>query len=580
MTQYIRDLVKQSSIYSIEVKHNRTATSDPTVNDDANSGYSTDSSWHNTSTGERWICLDPAVGSAKWVKTSLTLDELGSAATNDTSDFATAAQGSLADSAVQPGDNVTELTNNANYIDASGAPVQTVAGDTGDVTLDTLDINIPNPIGSPTTINDQHDYNDYMFSAGVISGGDLTDNGDGTVDISSGEALLRESASEDSRIRVVTFSGSTGVSLTDTQANYIYLDYNGGTPSIVVGSSTADYNCQDKCILYKVTRRGTTINAVDGRNNNVDANRKHRRLLYETSNFTPTRGGSIIGNPSALYISSTSGSAYFGLTKITHPAFDTSATDTFEYFYRDGAGGWTTTTGNSSIDNTQYDDGSGTLATLSNNSYGIHWVYIILDSSSPRLAVQYGQGNYATLAEAQSAGVPSSPDDLYVTGLLIGRAIVEKGTSPLDAVESSIKTRFESSSPTTHNTLSGLQGGVDGEYYHLTTTQLDDVNTIRLTPEETTSTSYTFQATDTTKFKQHNNSSAITVTIPDDSTMDVPIGTTLQGEQTGAGSVTITGASGVTVNAPGGQLTTVQQYSPYTVFKAAANTWRVYGDMQ
>jgi len=51
------------------------------------------------------------------------------------SDYADSAQGALADTAIQPGDDVSELTNDANYIDASGAPVQSVDGKTGAVDL-------------------------------------------------------------------------------------------------------------------------------------------------------------------------------------------------------------------------------------------------------------------------------------------------------------------------------------------------------------------------------------------------------------------------------------------------------------
>lgn len=54
--------------------------------------------------------------------------------------FASAAQGALADTATQLGDNISTLTNDLNFIDASGAPIQTVAGRTGDVVLDATDI--------------------------------------------------------------------------------------------------------------------------------------------------------------------------------------------------------------------------------------------------------------------------------------------------------------------------------------------------------------------------------------------------------------------------------------------------------
>ena len=65
---------------------------------------------------------------------------LGTAASTSSTDYATASQGVAADSAVQPGDNITTLTNNANYITAAQAPVTTVAGRTGAVTLTTTDL--------------------------------------------------------------------------------------------------------------------------------------------------------------------------------------------------------------------------------------------------------------------------------------------------------------------------------------------------------------------------------------------------------------------------------------------------------
>jgi len=74
------------------------------------------------------------------------------------------------------------------------------------------------------------------------------------------------------------------------------------------------------------------------------------------------------------------------------------------------------------------------------------------------------------------------------------------------------------------------------------------------------------------------SSSATTLTIPADSSVDYPIGTTLDILQTSTGQVTIAGAGGVTVNAtPGLKLRT--QWSSATLMKRAANTWVVYGDL-
>jgi hypothetical protein len=73
-------------------------------------------------------------------------------------------------------------------------------------------------------------------------------------------------------------------------------------------------------------------------------------------------------------------------------------------------------------------------------------------------------------------------------------------------------------------------------------------------------------------------STAVTLTVPADSSVNYPVGTTLDIIQTGAGQVTIAGAGGVTVNGtPGLKLRT--QWSSATLLKRAANTWLVYGDL-
>jgi len=57
------------------------STSNPTVNDDGTQGYSINSTWINTSgTGEVFRCIDITTGAAVWIKTTLTIDELGTAA--------------------------------------------------------------------------------------------------------------------------------------------------------------------------------------------------------------------------------------------------------------------------------------------------------------------------------------------------------------------------------------------------------------------------------------------------------------------------------------------------------------------
>lgn len=61
-------------------KNNFAAVFDPTGTDDSASGYAVGSRWLNTVTDESWLCVDATPGLAVWVKTTLTIDELGTLA--------------------------------------------------------------------------------------------------------------------------------------------------------------------------------------------------------------------------------------------------------------------------------------------------------------------------------------------------------------------------------------------------------------------------------------------------------------------------------------------------------------------
>lgn len=75
-----------------------------------------------------------------------------------------------------------------------------------------------------------------------------------------------------------------------------------------------------------------------------------------------------------------------------------------------------------------------------------------------------------------------------------------------------------------------------------------------------------------------SSASATTITIPLDSSLNFPVGTSIDILQTNTGQVTIAATSGVTLNGtPGFKLRT--QWSSATILKRAANTWVVYGDL-
>ena len=138
-----------------------------------------------------------------------------------------------------------------------------------------------------------------------------------------------------------------------------------------------------------------------------------------------------------------------------------------------------------------------------------------------------------------------------------------------------------SGAPAAMNTLDELAAalGDDANFAASVTTSLG-LKVDSLTPIVTKTASYTLSSlTERDDLIEMGSGSPLTLTIPADETLDFPIGTSIDILQTGAGQVTIAPVSGtVTVNAtPGLKLRTT--WSSCTLFKRAANTWVVYGDL-
>lgn len=91
-----------------------------------------------------------------------------------------------------------------------------------------------------------------------------------------------------------------------------------------------------------------------------------------------------------------------------------------------------------------------------------------------------------------------------------------------------------------------------------------------------TGTSYTLVLADAKKWVTMSNASASTLTVPPNSSVAFPIGTQIEGSQQGAGQVTLTPGSGVTINAVPG-LKIAARYGVFGLKKIATDEWLAYG---
>ena len=91
-------------------------------------------------------------------------------------------------------------------------------------------------------------------------------------------------------------------------------------------------------------------------------------------------------------------------------------------------------------------------------------------------------------------------------------------------------------------------------------------------------TTYTLAANDYSKLTSFTSSSSITVTVPLNSSVSIPVGACIDLIQSGVGQATIQGAGGVTVNCSVLPKTRTQ-YSIVSLIKMATDSWVLTGDL-
>jgi hypothetical protein len=104
--------------------------------------------------------------------------------------------------------------------------------------------------------------------------------------------------------------------------------------------------------------------------------------------------------------------------------------------------------------------------------------------------------------------------------------------------------------------------------------RIDDVSLKGNGLNDQTGTSYTLVLTDGGKTVTANNAAAVTFTIPTNASVAFPTGTVIGFTNKGAGTLTLAGAGGVTVN---GSKLSFAQHESGTALKLDTNTWVVAG---
>jgi hypothetical protein len=110
--------------------------------------------------------------------------------------------------------------------------------------------------------------------------------------------------------------------------------------------------------------------------------------------------------------------------------------------------------------------------------------------------------------------------------------------------------------------------------------QLDSIATLpRVSATTQSGTTYTLALSDAGSAVEFTSASAVTVTVPPDSSVAFPVGTVIELLQYGTGTLTIAAGAGVTIRSANNLLSARTQYSVLSLRKRAANEWVLAGDL-
>lgn len=331
-----------------------------------------------------------------------------------------------------------------------------------DLETQNVDYDPSQTIGTLTHILSLQVALDHMWTAGCVDGGLLVDNTDGTIKIETAEIMVRSSADGHAPLYVAKLAEHAVLALADNADNFVYLDYNSGTPQYVASTNEDNINGYDKVLIHKVFREGTDLYLIDCRNTNVDLGRHMDHFLRDTQKYHHKGGTTAISEPAALALALTAGEFYYRTIDIPHPAFDTNVAGTAnENVFRHwsvNSSVWTGTVDQKLIDTTLYNDVAAGMVAMGTSKWSKSWLYVVNNAPSS-FHVLAGQGEFNSQAAAEADAPPSSvPPIIAANGVLVGAVIYQKSVTTFDDILSAFTTIFNPSQAQTHDELAGISG--------------------------------------------------------------------------------------------------------------------------
>jgi hypothetical protein len=259
---------------------------------------------------------------------------------------------------------------------------------------------------------------------GLISGGTLTINSGLDIDVSDGFGYVQKTGTE-IYLRI-DWSTST-LTLPASEENYIY--YNDS--SNLSYSSTLPEETEN-IILGRVVTNGTGVLFIDP-SPVIAQHTSNRFSIFNRTALGPVYAtGSIVTENVTNFRLDVSGGNYFLSENEYNPSGGTLIT--FTQFYRNGSGGWNTTA-TTVVNNTQFDNNTGTLSALTTAYFTKHTLYVLGDGTYEKYFLVLGQAQYSTLIATENADLPLPPTYFNDAVTPIASIYIQQGYSGITEIE-------------------------------------------------------------------------------------------------------------------------------------------------
>lgn len=303
-------------------------------------------------------------------------------------------------------------------------------------------------------------------SAGVVTLPSLTDLGSGVISVGAFTARLFSTPNFNGDLRLYNIAGNS-FTLADLTVSYVVADYNGGIPIVKVVTNVDLITESSVVPVFTLYRHGTHVHSLPWDHLGLGLSNKINQRLVKTQRFT-RESGLAVSESAGRTVLVGSGIVWYGAVRVMLDACDSSIDELHLYYHV--ASSWIPDSVHvTTYNNTQYDNGVG-LQTAVANRYVINWIYRGIETE-PHLYTVLGTQDYIKLEDAVAAQPRADlPAEIRSHAMLVGKIIVLKGAATATSMLSPFDIVFNAPSGggvTDHNSLTGLQGGIVGQYYHL-----------------------------------------------------------------------------------------------------------------